>query len=203
MSSFCRWIRSLAPLLLVQACGPGAEEERGGPAQVFETIAELPAEYRTDEVVLPRRTLARGDSLYRRLAGGANCIVCHGPYLSGGSHGTNLRDGRWHHVDGTYRSLVQVIVQGVPRATHSPIPAMPPRGGIALSDADVEALAAYVYWFARTQPASPEAPHPAQEGEEHEHLHEPEAALQDTLSAPLPGAPPAGVRDERTEDREE
>jgi mono/diheme cytochrome c family protein len=112
---------------------------------------DYPRELRTGEHTLTRRSIARGDSLYQRTTGNANCVFCHGPFLAGSSEGTNLRDRRWHHGDGSYAFLVQVITHGTVDAPRSPIPPMPPLGGVPLSQRDVEALAAYVYWFVNTR----------------------------------------------------
>lgn len=122
--------------------------------------AEYPAEFRAGKHILSGGLIARGDSLYHGAVGQANCIVCHGPFLKGGSRGTNLRDREWHHGDGSYEFLVAVSGEGVAEAVQSPIPSMPPMGGIALSGEQIQALAAYIYWFSSTRAASDEVSYP-------------------------------------------
>jgi mono/diheme cytochrome c family protein len=141
--------------LVTSACGREAETRTAAAAYApnHHLAADYPAEFRAGETVLPRGLIARGDSLYHGVIGQANCILCHGPFLSGGSHGTNLRDQRWHHGDGSYEFIVRVATHGV-GAVQSPISRMPPMGGVPLSEEEIRALAAYVYWFSNTRAAS-------------------------------------------------
>lgn len=142
-------VSAAALLVAIGAC------ESEGDVAAAETArsAELyPDEIRAGATVLPRALIARGDSLYHGIIGNANCILCHGPFLNGGSHGTDLRDQMWHHGDGSYGFLVSVTRNGVEQARHSPISRMPPMGGIPLTDAQIRALAAYVYWFSNSRP---------------------------------------------------
>ena len=106
-----------------------------------------PAQFDAGTVVLDGRLIARGDSLFQGVIGQASCVMCHGPLLRGSTEGTNLRDDTWHDGDGTYESIVSTIVSGVEKPDHM---SMPARGGMPLSDRDVQALAAYVYWLVET-----------------------------------------------------
>lgn len=150
------------------ACGQEVERPTGasGPGGRSRQYlaAEYPERFDAGERVVRGALIARGDSLYHGLIGRANCILCHGPFLSGGSHGTNLRDQKWHHGDGSYSFLVAVITDGVEQSDQSPIPGMPPRGGTSLSRPEINALAAYVYWISNTRSAA--------EGGTHSSSHE-------------------------------
>lgn len=123
---------TLLPLLLVlwAACG------RGEGA----TVQGLP------EGVTPEM-VARGDSLFH---GPAFCHTCHGGDGAGLPElGSDLTDDAWRHTDGSYEGLVERIRRGVSsEASSSGVP-MPPRGGARLSDADVRAVAAYVWVLGR------------------------------------------------------
>jgi mono/diheme cytochrome c family protein len=136
----------LLVLTVAAGCGPRGEaaHEHSGYGYLAN---DYPRELQAGEHALSRSQIARGDSLYQRTTGNANCVLCHGPFLAGSSEGTNLRDRRWHHGDGSYPFLVRVITHGTQDAPLSPIPPMPPLGGVRLTQRDVEALAAYVYWF--------------------------------------------------------
>lgn len=162
----------LAPALVLLtlaagACDRNAERARPATSAPGNPLAtEYPADFQGRDVVLPGSLIARGDSFYHGVIGNANCVLCHGPFLTGGSHGTNLRDQEWHHGDGSYEFIVAVTTNGVEEAVRSPIPRMPPMGGIPLSHEEIRALAAYVYWFSNTRAASDEVSYPG--GHEHD-----------------------------------
>jgi len=145
----------LCPLVLFAAsgCDRGARDSDDARQSIgFRLDPEYPAEFQAGDHVLSGRVIARGDSLYHRVVGGANCIMCHGTVLEGGSLGTNLRDGNWHHGDGSYPFIVAVSLEGVEEAVASPISRMPPSGGFLLSGPEIEAISAYIYWIAATRP---------------------------------------------------
>jgi mono/diheme cytochrome c family protein len=76
--------------------------------------------------------------------GAGVCFACHGMDAEGIS-GPSLTDSVWIHNRGEYDKIVQLILTGVDaRASKSGV-VMPPRGGSAISDADVRAVAAYVW----------------------------------------------------------
>jgi mono/diheme cytochrome c family protein len=87
--------------------------------------------------------IADGQKIY----GGAGlCAACHGPQARGiNGLGPNLTDAEWLHSDGTYEALVAQITAGVPAARSKSGVAMPPKGGAALTDAQIRAVAAYVW----------------------------------------------------------
>jgi cbb3-type cytochrome c oxidase subunit III len=73
-----------------------------------------------------------------------NCYTCHGPDAKGTALAPDLTDGDWLNTDGTYSSIVQVIHSGVATPKQYPAP-MPAMGGAALSDEQVNQVAAYVW----------------------------------------------------------
>jgi mono/diheme cytochrome c family protein len=89
--------------------------------------------------------VSRGKVLF----GGAGlCLACHGPDAKGGV-GPNLTDQQWLHDDGNYEALVKLITTGVQPKDSKTGQMMPPKGGSAISEADVKAVAAYVWSISR------------------------------------------------------
>jgi glucose/arabinose dehydrogenase/mono/diheme cytochrome c family protein len=88
--------------------------------------------------------VALGDRIFHGRASGGTCAGCHGSNAKGSPIGSDLSSGQWLWSDGSLPALIATINAGVtaPKA-HSG--AMPPRGGAPLSDADVQAVAAYVW----------------------------------------------------------
>ncbi len=80
----------------------------------------------------------------RIFAGAGNCTACHGPQRSGTPIAPRLSDREWLNVDGSYPALAELIRVGVPRPKQHP-GYMPAKGGAPLGDAEVCAVAAYVY----------------------------------------------------------
>ena len=79
-------------------------------------------------------------------AGVGICAVCHGLDATG-AIGPNLTDAEWLLDDGEYEQIVARILEGVTaaEATFRPGATMPPKGGAAITDAQVRAVAAYVW----------------------------------------------------------
>ncbi len=77
-------------------------------------------------------------------SGSGTCFACHGVTASGTAIGPNLTDAPWLNIDGSYAAIVGVVRTGVshPKQYSAPMPA---RGGAALSEAQVCAVAGYVY----------------------------------------------------------
>ncbi len=85
--------------------------------------------------------IALGDSVYHSKG---NCYACHGATAQG-AVGPNLTDAEWLHHDGSMDALVKQISVGIPKeVSKSGIP-MPAKGGASITDAEVKAVAAYVY----------------------------------------------------------
>ena len=81
--------------------------------------------------------------------GAGLCAACHGMSATGGV-GPSLADTAWLHGTGTFEEIVRWITTGVPQAQAKGGMMMPPRGGSAITDAQVRAVAAYVWSLSRT-----------------------------------------------------
>ena len=89
--------------------------------------------------------LALGDSVYHGKAGAALCYVCHGPAGKGvAGLGPDLTDKEWLHGDGSMAFISKVVTEGIMKPKKMPAP-MPPKGGGQLSEAQINAVAAYVH----------------------------------------------------------
>lgn len=85
--------------------------------------------------------VTQGASIFRGLG---MCFACHGPEGKG-MMGPNLTDSTWIHSKGSYEEIVQQITTGVPARMSKSGVVMPPKGGSAITDAQVNAVAAYVW----------------------------------------------------------
>ncbi len=84
---------------------------------------------------------ASGDAIFNRTG---TCFTCHGQYGAGMSNlGPDLRDAIWLHGDGSFRSILRVIREGVAVPKASPI-GMPSFEG-RLSAAQLYHVASYVF----------------------------------------------------------
>jgi mono/diheme cytochrome c family protein len=78
--------------------------------------------------------------------GAGLCTACHGPDAKGlPSLGADLTDTEWLHSKGTYDDIVKQIMTGVTADKSTSGTVMPPKGGSGLTDAQVKAVAAYVW----------------------------------------------------------
>lgn len=77
-------------------------------------------------------------------SGTGTCFACHGVTASGTAIGPNLTDAPWLNIDGSYAAIVGLVRTGVPHPKQYSAP-MPALGGAALSEAQVCAVAGYVY----------------------------------------------------------
>lgn len=94
--------------------------------------------------------LALGDSIFHGQAAGGLCFTCHGMDGKGGPLAPPLvAPKKWLTGDGSYNFIVQRVTQGMPNQ-QPPYPGpMLPKGGAQLTDAQVNAVAAYVYSISR------------------------------------------------------
>jgi mono/diheme cytochrome c family protein len=72
------------------------------------------------------------------------CLACHGPDGKG-TIGPNLTDQEWLHVDGSYEQIAKLVLSGVDQAKSKTGQIMPPKGGSGINEADIRAVAAYVW----------------------------------------------------------
>lgn len=78
--------------------------------------------------------------------GAGLCTACHGPDAKGlPSLGANLTDTEWLHSKGTYDDIVKQVMTGVTADKSTSGTVMPPKGGSSITDAQVKAVAAYVW----------------------------------------------------------
>ncbi len=98
-----------------------------------------------------RAQLALGDRIFHGEASGGTCSGCHAADARGSDLGPDLRRGRWLWGDGSLAALERTIAAGVAKPKQM-MGVMPPRGGAALSDADVAAVAAYVWAIGHAPP---------------------------------------------------
>lgn len=89
----------------------------------------------TMQMVEAGRTVFHGEGL---------CVTCHGPEAAG-DIGPDLTDGEWLQEKGSYLSILEVVLDGVPVAASSTGTAMPPRGDSDISDLEAQSVAAYVW----------------------------------------------------------
>ena len=88
--------------------------------------------------------VALGDRIFHGEVAGGTCSGCHSSDGKGSSVGSDLTSGKWLWGDGSVAAITRTIDSGVPKAKeHSG--AMPPKGGAQLSQADVAAVADYVW----------------------------------------------------------
>jgi mono/diheme cytochrome c family protein len=75
---------------------------------------------------------------------GTVCAACHGQGGTGSAAAPALNDAAWLHISGQYPEIVTIINNGVANPKqYGGI--MPPKGGGSFDDAQVRAIAAYVY----------------------------------------------------------
>jgi glucose/arabinose dehydrogenase/mono/diheme cytochrome c family protein len=88
--------------------------------------------------------VALGDRIFHGQAAGGTCAGCHSADGKGSAVGADLTSGKWDWGDGSVQSISDVINNGIPKPKNH-IGAMPPKGGAQLSQADVAAVADYVW----------------------------------------------------------
>jgi glucose/arabinose dehydrogenase/mono/diheme cytochrome c family protein len=88
--------------------------------------------------------VALGDRIFRGEVDGATCGGCHGSDAKGTPVGPDLTSGKWLWGDGSLEAIAQTITNGVPEPKEH-LGVMPPMGGVQLSQADIAAVAAYVW----------------------------------------------------------
>jgi mono/diheme cytochrome c family protein len=88
--------------------------------------------------------IVQGEGIFTGKVAGGLCWTCHGLNAKGMKGlGPDLTDKTWLHGDGSVEFVKKTVKTGVPAPKKSATP-MPPFGGIPLTDAQVEAVAAYV-----------------------------------------------------------
>jgi mono/diheme cytochrome c family protein len=111
-----------------------------GPVHAQGAAASLPAG-------VTAAMVDRGKTIF---TGAGVCFACHGSDASGAT-GPNLSDTTWIHGHGKYEEIVAIITSGVPAKESKTGIMMPPRGGSAINDEDLRAVAAYVWSLSRAK----------------------------------------------------
>ncbi|MBA2125281.1 glucose dehydrogenase [Hyphomicrobium methylovorum] len=88
--------------------------------------------------------VALGQKIFHGEVAGATCAGCHGANGIGTPVGADLTKGTWLWSDGSVAGLQKTIEDGVTEPKEHP-GAMPPMGGVALSDKEVAAVTSYVW----------------------------------------------------------
>lgn len=137
----------------------GVSSRAAGPATAMllamcAALAPVPAAAQTARpAAVTDSAIARGKEVYQ---GPANCAACHGPAGAGTENGPSLVDGEWLRGAGSYDEILQQVAHGTPRRNAKTGKPMPMRGWIPTSDADVRAVAAYVWALSHgVAPAKP------------------------------------------------
>lgn len=132
-----------ATAMFAVACGGGGGGESGSDSTPVDTT---PPQATADPAQITAAMVARGNDIFHGRAANGICYTCHGMNGIGGPGGLgpNLTDDQWLNTDGSYGGLIETIRTGVAQPVEAPAP-MPPMGGLALSDEDLRAVAAYEY----------------------------------------------------------
>ena len=129
-----------APVPALEAeASPGALPPEGVHPEAGNQPAGLP--------VPPGATseqVALGKQIFHGEVAGATCAGCHGADGVGTPVGADLTSGNWLWGDGSLESITNTIKSGVLQPKQHP-GAMPPLGGVTLSDSELAAVAAYVW----------------------------------------------------------
>jgi mono/diheme cytochrome c family protein len=102
--------------------------------------------------------ISQGQSLF---TSSGLCFACHGMTGSGvPGAGPDLTDDKWTHVERDLQAIEQLIRLGVSSEASTTGVLMPPRGGSQMTDAQIEAVAAYVWSISgkSDEPTSPPRP---------------------------------------------
>jgi glucose/arabinose dehydrogenase/cytochrome c553 len=88
--------------------------------------------------------VALGERIFQGQADGGTCAGCHGTDGRGTAMGSDLAGGKWLWSDGSLEAIARTIAQGVPHPKeHAGV--MPQMGGAQLSQANLSAVADYVW----------------------------------------------------------
>ena len=135
-------------LLMLGACagGDATTDETAGMDTTSAVAPAAPAAPApASNVALPEgvtpEMVAQGQQIFNQ----GICWSCHQQNGVGGPLGPALNDDTWLNItEPTMDNIVQVITTGVAQPKEAPAP-MPAKGGAPLTDAEVKAVAAYVY----------------------------------------------------------
>jgi glucose/arabinose dehydrogenase/cytochrome c5 len=98
-----------------------------------------------------REQVALGNRIFHGEVADGTCGGCHGADGKGSPVAPDLTTGRWLWSDGSLQGLETTIKNGVAEPKAHP-GAMPPMGGVVLSQADLDAVSAYVWALGHQSP---------------------------------------------------
>lgn len=128
------------------ACGgeEGASDDMQGQDPPAADAPAPPAGAQQEVTLAEGVTQEQFDEGRQLFAGQGGCHACHNPEATGTQLAPDLTDDEWINVSGPdMEEITELINTGVPEPVEHPAP-MPPMGGANLTEAQVEALAAYV-----------------------------------------------------------
>jgi mono/diheme cytochrome c family protein len=103
--------------------------------------------------------ISRGKTLFY---GAARCVRCHGLGGRGTPYGPDLADAIWWHGPGSYEWLAREVSHGIPSNLTVTGDPMPAGERLNLTDAEVHAVAAYVWAISHpSKPPLAHAPEPS------------------------------------------
>lgn len=137
-----------AVVLAMAACG-GADT---GEQEPVDTDAEAPATQPSEpaaqapaaNVELPEGVTQEDVAAGQQIFNTQICFTCHGVNGAGTPLAPVLADATWLNTDGSLDGIMEIVRNGVPTPVEHPA-AMPPMGGIQLSDEQIRQVSAYVY----------------------------------------------------------
>jgi len=140
-------VAGLFALTILAACGGGDQA-----AQMQNEPAAAPAPAPAADqggmgmAMLPegvtQEMVTQGEGIFHTTG---NCFTCHGADAKGTPLAPDLTDDQWLNTTGhNYEEIVGVVTDGVAQPKQHPSP-MPAKGGAALTDEQVHAVAAYVF----------------------------------------------------------
>lgn len=144
-----RWAGPLTLVLVAAVATSGCEREAHERAENEESPeAEVVAEPLDPALAanLPPGVTIEEAQLGQRLF--TVCTVCHGPDARGTQLGPSLRDAEWIHIQGEREEIAELVRSGIATPREYPVP-MPPMGGGDFDEAELRALATYVYLLGR------------------------------------------------------
>lgn len=139
LSNLARGLFAASAGLTFAACRshPGADVPGSSPAPAVAAKPSLPAG-------VTREMILAGDSIFN----GKSCKNCHGIGGVGGARAPSLTDNTWIHIDGSYDAIVRLVTSGFTKAEQVDKQyqfSMNPRGGVNLTDPQIQAVSAYVW----------------------------------------------------------
>lgn len=131
--------------LVFAACGGGEQQQSEAAPEAAPPAAEATPAAMTAQLPagVTVEMVAEGNTLFH---GAGICFTCHGQNGTGVTGlGPALGDAEWLHSNGSYEAIVNQIMSGVTATASKTGVAMPAKGGSAITDDQVKAVAAYVY----------------------------------------------------------